>query len=128
VIVSRSLATVCLLFAWLCANGAILDVVQVFAWTKMFTGYAQEMPVAHALKETFDPAKPCELCVGVAKAKDQAEKELPPAAQHDAAKFLLAIHAAETPVFANDHGEWMTGLEPVACKRTDPVPLPPPRV
>ena len=46
-----------LLFAWICANGALLDVVQVFAWGKMFSGYAKSMSVSAALKETFDPAR-----------------------------------------------------------------------
>ena len=32
----KNLAITSLLFAWLCANGALLDAVQVFAWGKMF--------------------------------------------------------------------------------------------
>ena len=58
------------MLAWLCANGALLDLVQVFAWSRMFAGYTQTMTVGAALRETFDPAKPCELCLGVADAKD----------------------------------------------------------
>src|SRR5687768_1456684 len=45
-------AQLSLLLAWVCANGAIWDAVQVFAWSKMFVGYASTMTVPAALRET----------------------------------------------------------------------------
>ena len=127
-LVSRALATLSLAFAWLCANGAVWDAMQVAAWGKMFADYSERMTVRQALRETFDPAKPCELCVGIAKAKESSATQSPASEQSAAAKFVLAIHLADAPVFANDPGDWMGGPAPAGLERTDPVPLPPPRV
>lgn len=124
----RKISTACLLFAWLCANGAIWDVMQVFAWTKMFTGYAQNMAVAAALKETFDPNKPCELCTTVAKAKEQEQKQLPPQIERGADKLVLATHANTPVVFHRPAHDWPGLSHEAGMSRTDPVPLPPPRV
>lgn len=123
----RLVAILSLGAAWLCANGAVWDVVQVFAWSRMFAGYAETMPLAAALQETFDPAKPCELCGTVATAKDQAREQLPSPTQREGAKFALVIQDVAVPVFANDPGEWpaLTGL--TATRRTEPVRLQPPR-
>jgi hypothetical protein len=126
--VSRALATLSLVFAWLCANGAVWDVMQVAAWGKMFAGYSERMSVTQALQETFDPAKPCEMCLGIAKAKEATAKQTSAPEQGAAAKFVLAIHSADAPVFANDPGDWMSGPASSGRERTDPVPLPPPRV
>ncbi len=125
----KRLAITALFVAWLCANGAIWDVMQCVAWGKMFAGYSETMPIAQALRETFDPAKPCDMCGSIAKAKDSTKEHLPQAGQQtDAAKFLLVVHAADTAVFQTDPGEWMALRVPSLSERTDPVPLPPPRV
>jgi hypothetical protein len=126
--VRRILATAALVSAWLCANGALLDAVQVVAWGRMFAGYTETMSVSAALRETFDPAKPCALCKHVAHAKETAEQQLPPLGDNAAPKFVLALHAPEPPIFANDPGEWIASPLSTICQRTDPVPLPPPRV
>lgn len=125
--VRRTFSTACLLFAWLCANGAIWDVVQVFAWTSMFTGYAQEMPVAQALKETFDPNKPCERCMTVAKAKEQKQKQTPQRFERSADKLLLAMHAPAPLVFRGPPSEWPDLHSDTGGSRTELVPVPPPR-
>jgi hypothetical protein len=126
--VRRRFATASLLIAWLCANGAIWDVMQVAAWGKMFAGYSGTMTISQALQQTFDPAKPCEMCVGIAKAKDATDKKLPSNEQTAGAKFILVMHAAEAPVFTNDPGDWVNLSVGRLTERTDPVPLPPPRV
>ncbi len=119
---------VCLLFAWLCANGALLDVVQVFAWGKMFSENARTMPVCAAVSATFDPARACELCLSVATAKDAAEKQLPGAVERTGAdRLLLALDAPVRPVFVTPSADWPATLASVAPSRTDPVPVPPPR-
>jgi hypothetical protein len=125
--VRRPFATVCLLIAWFCANGAIWDVVQVFAWTSMFTGYAQEMPVAQALKETFDPNKPCELCTTVAKAREHEQKQTPPPLERAADKLLLAMQTPVPLVFRGPPTEWPESLPDTGVTRTESVPVPPPR-
>src|SRR5277367_3965041 len=63
--VSRRLPAISLICAALCASGTLLDMAQVFAWTRMFAGYARNESIAAAARETFDPAKPCALCCAV---------------------------------------------------------------
>lgn len=123
----RLLATAALAFAWLCANGAVWDAVQVFAWGRMFAGNAATMPVSVALRETFNPRKACALCVKVHEAKEQAQAQLPAPSDGDAVKVVLMLHVVESPVFANDPGVWLPGSLLEAAERRDPVPLPPPR-
>lgn len=124
----RTLAITSLLFAWLCANGALLDAVQVFAWGKMFTENARTLPLREALAATFDPAKPCEFCLGVAAAKETAKQQLPSSVEHASTeKLLLALHTSTPPFFISPSAAWPVTLASVPPSRTDPVPLPPPR-
>lgn len=74
----RRIAMISLLTAWLLATGSQWDVVQVFAWGKMFAGYVQTLSVRQALAETFDADKPCSLCCAVREAKRQENKQVPP--------------------------------------------------
>lgn len=124
----RKIAIVSLLFAWLCANGALLDGVQVFAWVKMFAGYTQTMPAADALRATFDPAKPCEMCTGVAAAKDVAKKQLPQSVERSAEKIVLALQATPKVILVRVAPEWPAMDALAAPNRCEPVPVPPPRV
>ncbi|MCX6956024.1 MAG: hypothetical protein NTV51_28135 [Verrucomicrobia bacterium] len=125
----KKFSIACLLFAWLCANGALLDAVQVFAWGKMFSENARVMDVAEALRATFDPEKPCELCRGVAAAKETAAQQLPASVENSGAeKLLLALHSVALPDFVSPSADWPATLASVAPSRTEPVPVPPPRV
>jgi hypothetical protein len=126
--VRRTLAFPCLLLAWLCANGAVWDALQVVAWTRMFANYTQTMPMSAAWRETFDGSKPCAMCRGVAKAKETAQKQLPPPAEQGEIKFVLALESFDAPVFVNNPGRWTRVAAGTHPERTDPVPLPPPRV
>ena len=123
----RFIAITSLACAWLCANGALWDTVQVVAWARMFAGYAETMSVSAALQKTLDPTQACEMCVGVAKAKDTAQKQLPPAGENAAAKFLLALNVPEKTVFGNDPGRWPPDRDRRLAMRTESVPLRPPR-
>lgn len=69
----RRFSVTLILFAWACAHGWIWDAAQVLAWGKMFGGYVQEMSFQEAVKTTFDPTQPCELCVAI----DQARSPQP---------------------------------------------------
>lgn len=124
----RRISIAGLLLAWLCANGALLNTVQVFAWTKMFTGYAESMTVAAALRETFDPAKPCDMCLGVATAKEATQEQLPQTIERSAEQVLLALHPTARIVFVNPPGDWPAAPAGAAPHRREPVPVPPPRV
>lgn len=124
----KPLASVCLLLAWLCANGALLDGVQVVAWARMFAGYSQSMGVSAALRATFDPARPCELCLGVAAARETAQQQAPAALERSAEKIVLALHTAPPVVFAARETGWPRTLDATPPLRVDAVPVPPPRV
>ncbi len=125
----KPVATVALMLAWLCANGALLDLVQVFAWSRMFVGYSQTMTVGVALRETFDPAKPCELCVGVAEAKEGlSQKPLPVTIERSADKqLILALHTPGKLVIASQPECWPAVVARAGPMRSERVPVPPPR-
>lgn len=124
----KKIASLCLLWAWLCANGAVLDAVQVFAWGRMFTGYAQSMPLAAALRETLDPTKPCELCGVVSNAKaDWGQQELPASNEQSSGKLVLALDVPAQFVLTATPGDWPPALASAAPRRTERVPVPPPR-
>lgn len=106
----------------------MLDAVQVLAWGRMFAGYATTMDVAAALQKTFDPAKPCRMCLSVAAAKRTAREQLPQNVERSAEKLVLAVHRPAPLVFVPDPGEWPATSAHFAPSRVDPVPLPPPRV
>ncbi|HVS51642.1 MAG TPA: hypothetical protein VHD62_04745 [Opitutaceae bacterium] len=122
----RRLAFVSLLAAWLCANGAVWNVAQAFAWSRMFAGYARTLSVGAALRETFDPAKPCPLCRAVQKARaDQEGRQ--PAAAFDPSRLDLAHEPAVALVLARPAISWPRPHAFAASARREPVPLPPPR-
>lgn len=126
--VRRRVAIASLFFAWICANGAIWDAAQVFAWGKMFAGYAQTMSVPAALQATFDPARPCDMCLGVATAKETARQQLPQDVERAAEKLVLALHASVPLVLEKVRAsEWPPAVANAAPLRTEAVPVPPPR-
>ena len=125
--VRRLLRISCLLLAWLCANGAVWDGAQVFAWGRMFAHYVNDMPVETALTRTFDPGEPCALCLAVQKAR-AAEREQSPAPP-PAAAVKLALISQETEPVAPPAvpGNELESLPIRGMVRRDPVPVPPPR-
>ena len=125
--VRRILCASCLLLAWLCANGAVLDLMQVFAWGRMFAGYAHQMPVKTALAETFDPARPCPLCVAVQQARKAGDEPKSVPAPTLAAKLVLISHSSEAVAPPAIPGCRLESISIDAAERYDPVPVPPPR-
>jgi hypothetical protein len=130
--VRQKLSFLALLLAWLCANGAVLDVAQVFAWTRMFAGYAHTMSASAALNATLDPAKKCALCKHIAAAKEQANPAPQSSApvsssSHDLAKIVLMLHTPAPFVVAASRETWPPAHASVATTRRDTVPVPPPR-
>lgn len=123
----RTLSTITLVVAWLCANGAVWNVVQVVAWAKMFRDYAEVMPTHEALRVTFE-GEACNLCHVVQSAQDTARDQSP---RDDALggsdRITLAFHATPPLVVIAPEFAW-PGLVPEAGRtRTDAVPVPPPR-
>src|SRR5476651_946341 len=86
---ARRIASLSLLCAWLCASGAMLDVAQGVAWARMFSGYAGRESVAEAARDTFDPAKPCKLCLAVSAAREAASRHSPTVAGAGAEKLVM---------------------------------------
>jgi hypothetical protein len=126
--VRRTFSITCLLFGWLCANGAVWNVVQAVAWGRMFATYAQTLSVGAALRETFNPAKPCEICVAVKAARTADCERAPTAPAPQSAKVDLAIELPSVFVFSMPQVSWPQVREPAVLARTDSVPVPPPRV
>ena len=119
-----------LLFAWLCASGGLLDLTQVFAWARMCAGYAQAMPMNEAVSRTFDPGKPCEICMAILKARKATEDRQAPlsaAATAEFSKVVLFAADAGTTVAAPACEAWPAGVSLWAEVRVEPVPVPPPR-
>lgn len=121
----RRLACLSLLFAWFCASGALLDVAQGVAWTRMFAGYARTESVAAAARDTFDPGRPCALCRAVSQAREAGPRTLAP----DAGAQKLVLICQETVDYVGTPAPraWWPVAGPAAAWRAEDVPLPPPR-
>jgi hypothetical protein len=123
------IALIFTLSAWLLATGSQWDAVQTFAWGRMIVGYAQDMPIAAAVKKTFSPETMCELCHAVAAAKKSQE--------HDAALPGAKSVSKVVLVFAPDRSSYLSPsmkcvgivqrmLPPTSAERAEPS-SPPPR-
>jgi len=128
-LVRRKLSITCLLLAWLCANGAVWNVVQVVAWAKMIRDYAQVMPVARAVELTFDGDAPCNLCAIAGAGQDATRDTQSPAALGGGMeKILLMAELAPDPVLLVPDFSWPGVADTAGLTRTESVPVPPPRV
>ena len=126
--VRRRFAFTFLLFAWLCANGAMWNVVQVVAWAKMFRDYSEVMPATQALRLTFDGSAPCDLCVVAQSAQDAAREQLPGSTvATGSAKLILAIAHAPALVLGAPLENWPGLVDEAGRTRSERVPSPPPR-
>ncbi len=105
----------------------MLDAVQVVAWARMFAGYSCALPVGAALRATFDPARPCELCLAVAKAKASEQREAPVAPVRAGEKLVLAFAPLATLPFHPAQESWPSAGPELAPARVEPVPVRPPR-
>jgi hypothetical protein len=113
-----------LLLAWLCANGALLDGVQAFAWGKMIRDNSQTMSLSRAIAKTFDGSAPCEICRAVSTAKQQQ----PPVETTRAAEKLLLVCQPVEKIFVRlPDFQWPGAVDGVGLVLTYPVPVPPPR-
>ena len=117
----------CVLLAWLLATGSQWDLTQVFAWGRMFTGYAHTMTLTNALCETFDPAKPCPICQLVQAAKQQQDSPATPDAKVPG-KMLIIFQPAAVIVFAAPAvAPWLHHESDIQSTGRGAPPVPPPR-
>lgn len=117
------------LAAWLFATGCQWDLMQVIAWGRMFTGYAQTMSLTAATQETFS-GEMCSLCKVVQKGKEQQEKSTPPTTELGKAKLLdtLLPSATVMPMAPTRRPLGVVLAPPGLVGRGRmPPPLPPPR-
>jgi len=125
--VRRRLSAACLLAAWLSASGAMLDVAQAIAWTRMFAGYARSESVFSAARDTFDPGRPCAICRAVSRARQAQGQHSPAPAPADSHKLTLVLEGA-APFVARDSARGWPDWAPAEAKaRCADVPVPPPR-
>jgi len=123
----RRFSIVCLFSAWLCADGTVLNIAQVFAWARMFAGYVQTCSVSEAAEKAVDPAHPCELCKALQRAR-QSDQSQPLQAAPAALEKLLLAHSDTTDfVIFSPRPEWPEPLHETPRSRREPVPVPPPR-
>jgi hypothetical protein len=125
--VRRSFRITGLVIAWLCANGAFLDVVQVFAWGRMFVGYARTLSIAEAAVQTFDPGKPCPICLAVRRARATEKRRQSAAVPTSVTKALLARMQNEPFILPLIRPEWPDADSVMMGSWLPPVPVPPPR-
>jgi hypothetical protein len=105
----------------------MLDVAQGFAWARMFTGYAKSESVASAARDTFDPARPCRICLAVKAARDASSAHCPVAQQAETSKIILAFEEPGTFIGQAPSRGWPLVASMDAPVRSQDVPLPPPR-
>ena len=63
------------LTAWFFTTGSQWDVVQTYAWARMFTTYAQSMPLLEAAQKTFSGEELCDVCEVVQDARQDDQNE-----------------------------------------------------
>ena len=125
----RKLSLTCLLLAWICANGAIWNGVQVVAWAKMIRDFSQTMPAARAVELTFSGEAPCKLCHLAQSGQDATRDAQSPAALGAGEEKILLIAECEpTPVLVAQDFSWPGVADTAGRTRTELVPVPPPRV
>lgn len=115
-----------MLVSWCLAAGVQWDLLQAFAWGRMFADYAKQQSIGRALQSTFAPENVCGLCV-VAQEGRKAQDEQPLAHQADA-KFLAMLVPQAGIVFEKPiRGEWQAPPVSWTTERRARPPLPPPR-
>lgn len=124
----KRLSAICLFAAGLCASGAALDGLQVFAWARMFCAYAHQMSVQQAATETMDGSKPCSLCRALRRVRNESQRDQPAAyIAGITTKLILIADKPARLVFAREREAWPDVHAGAMPCRVDPVPLPPPR-
>lgn len=125
----RKISIGLLLIAWLCAQGAIWNMVQVVGWAKMYHDFSQVMPIAQALRLTFDGSAPCDLCKLAQGGQETAKQtQLPDKSDSGSQKLLLISEGIPSPVLIAPLFAWAGAAKRPCPSRTEPVPVPPPRV
>lgn len=125
---SRQGSLILTLTAWLFATGSHWDIVQTFAWGKMFATYAQSMSYTDAAKLTFSATNLCNVCEVVSDAKQHDASDTPGPASSGTQKILLALNPANSIFLPRpDLERWPEHQDRVPPPRGQHPPVPPPR-
>lgn len=116
------------LTAWLFATGSQWDIVQTFAWARMFSKNIQTRSLGAALARTFSVEGRCELCGAVTRAKQQQDNDAPaPGGKPEGKPLLIFQPIPVVVVAAPEFAPWLLEQHrPLSADRAAP-PLPPPR-
>jgi hypothetical protein len=127
--VHRKLPLVLILCSWLLATGSQWDLLQGFAWAKMFSDNVRAMAVGDALARTFSPEGRCEICHAVSTAKQQQDDGDPtPGGKAPGETLLLFMPAPPVVIVRPDSVSFApTEVAVLGLGRIAP-PVPPPRV
>lgn len=125
----RRLSLLMTLAAWLLATGSHWDLVQTFAWGKMFATYAQSMSYVDAARLTFTSDNLCGVCELVRDVRQSSHENGQPApAEAGAKKVQLALFVSNPVVLtAPDAPAWSLSDHSLPTPRTQAPPVPPPR-
>jgi len=125
---SRKGSLILTLTAWLFATGSHWDIVQTFAWGKMFATYSQSMSFTDAAKLTFTADNLCDVCEVVSKAKQHRESDQSSPAPAGIQKILLALNLPNSIILRPPPLErWPERQDRAPASRGQAPPLPPPR-
>jgi hypothetical protein len=105
----------------------MLDLAQVFAWSRMFSGYLRSESIAKAATETFDPAKPCSICLALCKAREAANNRTPAVPASGAEKIILILDRPGEFAALVMPEAWPEFRDNIASSPGTDVPVPPPR-
>jgi hypothetical protein len=126
----RQLPLIFTLFAWLLASGGQWDLLQTFAWGRMFASYSQSMSFEAAVNKTFSVEGRCEICAVVSTAKQQQDAAGAKAPGNKAPTKIFLASAPAPLVFASPAPSCvgLTAAVPALTSADRPPPsLPPPR-
>lgn len=84
----RILRTGFVLCIWMAASGSLLDLVQIYAWGRMWVANLQTQSAVEALSTTFSNEGACGLCKTLEKVRD-GSGETPAATPSVSGKALL---------------------------------------
>lgn len=124
----HKLSLILTLSAWFFATGSHWDIVQAFAWGKMFTTYSQSMSYADAAQLTFATNNLCDVCELVAGAEQSGRESENAPGKSGVSKIQLGFDAVpQIVVVAPDSSPWSPSELRMPPPSGAAPPSPPPR-
>jgi hypothetical protein len=115
------------LLAWFIASGSQWDVVQVFAWARMFVANTETLSLGDAVVRTFSPEARCGLCNAVSAAKQQRDTPATPGPRLEDKAFLVCEPVPVIVAVARPRATSQPDDQRLKSAGKEPPPLRPPR-